>query len=124
MIGMNHNEGESVTIRGCRIISHFNLTTSNGYWLKNGVEKVVMENAQLNAGERRNEYILGNLTFEKSSYINQGYYQCAVFSTPYMKEPLLSKKIHIQFTGICSSYFLITLNPQNYLGFWAIQRTW
>ena len=41
-----------------------------------------------------------------------------------MKEPVLSKKIHIQFTGIFPSSFLITLNPQNYLGFWVIQRAW
>lgn len=73
-----------------------------------------MENAQLKAGERKNEYILGNLKFEKSSYINQGYYQCAVFSKDYMKKPLLSEKIHVQFTGIFSYYFFIRLNPLNY----------
>ena len=33
------NEGDKVHIAGCRIISYFNLTNSDIYWLKDGIQK-------------------------------------------------------------------------------------
>lgn len=88
------NEGDNVSIRGCQVISCFNLTNSEIYWLKDGVQKII-----LNVTSVSNGYLMENLQFTKSSYQNQGFYQCAVFSRGYMKSPILSERIHIQFAG-------------------------
>ena len=88
------NEGEEINITGCRIISSFNLTNSDIYWLKDGVQKIMLKVAGTSNG-----YLMENLQFARSSYRNQGFYQCAVFSIGYMKSPIMSEKIHIQFAG-------------------------
>ena len=99
LIGRIQNEGETIVIRGCQIVSYFNLTNSDVYWLKNGLEKVALENVTITGRNRRSEYLLSDLQFERSNYVNQGFYQCAVFSRSFMKTPILSEKIHIQFEG-------------------------
>ena len=88
------NEGDDVSITGCRIISYFNLTNSDIYWLKDGIQKVMSEVASFNK-----QYSMENLQFAPSSYQNQGFYQCVVFSKGYMKRPIISEKIHVQFAG-------------------------
>ena len=88
------NEGDKVLITGCRIISYFNLTNSDIYWLKDGIQKIMSEIGSVNK-----QYSMENLQFIRSSYQNQGFYQCVVFSKGYMKSPIMSEKIHVQFAG-------------------------
>ena len=88
------NEGDDVSITGCRIISYFNLTNSDIYWLKDGIQKIMSKVANANK-----QYSMENLQFVRSSYQNQGFYQGVVFSRGYMKRPIISEKIHIQFAG-------------------------
>ena len=88
------NEGDDVSITGCRIISYFNLTNSDVYWLKDGIQKIMSKVASVNK-----QYSMENLQFLRSSYQNQGFHQCVVFSRGYMKRPIVSEKIHILFQG-------------------------
>ena len=88
------NEGEDVDITGCRIISSFSLTDSDIYWLKDGVQKIKLKVTSVGIG-----YSIENLQFVRSSYHNQGFYQCVVFSRGCMRNPIMSEKIHVQFAG-------------------------
>ena len=88
------NEGDDIIIRGCRTISYFNLTNSDIYWLKDGIQKIMSKVASVNR-----EYSMENLQFTWSSYQIQGFYQCVVFSRGYMKRLIMSEKIHVQFAG-------------------------
>ena len=90
---------DSVNLIGCSIATHFNLSDTEVYWLKNGYEKI-----QLNISDRipkgggvvklPNHSFIGN-----EKFIIQGYYQCVVFDPNYMKEEVRSEKLHLKFQG-------------------------
>ena len=54
------NEGDVVIITACRTISYFNLSSSDIYWLKDGIQKVMSEAATVNK-----KYSMENLQFTR-----------------------------------------------------------
>ena len=90
---------DPVNLIGCSIASHFNLTETEVYWLKNGYEKIHLSiSGKIPKGG--GVVKLTNNSFKvDEKYAVQGYYQCAVFNTRYMKEEAKSEKLHLQFQG-------------------------
>lgn len=84
-------------IGGCTVVTNFNLTNVNFYWLKNGVQRLGNKNISVEADSR--SFTLDSLEIENSTILDQGFYQCEVFLKGYMEKPLRSPKFHIQFQG-------------------------
>ena len=92
---------DEVFLIGCRIATHFNLSSTAVYWLKNGFEKTGFTRSG-NIPEGGGVFQLRSNGFEvdpTSKYTIQGYYQCAVFDPLYMKEEVRSKRLDVQFQG-------------------------
>ena len=92
---------DPVFLTECRIATHFNLSKTAVYWLKNGFEKTDFTSSG-HIPEGGGVFPLRAKRFQaepSSMHIIQGYYQCAVFDPRYMKEEVRSEKLHLQFQG-------------------------
>ena len=90
-----------MSLIGCRIATHFNLSSTAVYWLKNGFEKTGFTIGG-NIPEGGGVFQLRGKGFEvepQRKYTIQGYYQCAVYDTRYMKEEVRSERLDVQFQG-------------------------
>ena len=92
---------DPVFLIGCRIATHFNLSTATVYWLKTGLDKTDFSSSG-DIPEGGDVFQLRSKGFEVEStsmYTIQGYYQCAVFDPRYMKEEVTSERLDVQFQG-------------------------
>ena len=92
---------DEVFLSGCRIATHFNLSSTTVYWLENGLEKTGFTSSG-NIPEGGSVFQLTGKDFEvepQMKFTIQGYYQCAVFDTRYMKEEVRSERLDVQFHG-------------------------
>ena len=90
-----------MSLIGCTIATHFNLSSTAVYWLKNGFEKTDFTISE-NIPEGGGVFQLRDKGFQVESqrkYAIQGYYQCAVYDTRYMKEEVRSERLDVQFQG-------------------------
>ena len=84
---------------GCSIASHFNLSETEVYWLKNGHEKIYLNiSGAVPKGEGVVKLINNSFKVDEK-YLIQGYYHCVVFNARYMRKEARSKKLHLQFQG-------------------------
>ena len=90
---------DPVNLIGCSIASHFNLSETEVYWLKNGYEKIHLNITGVIPKGGGVIKVTNNSFKVDEKYAIQGYYQCAVFNTRYMKEEVRSEKLHLQFHG-------------------------
>ena len=90
-----NSTGESFVITGCSFASHINLTQTDVFWIKNGITRI-----RTNVTQSNGIYQLSNLIYEASTYQEQGYYQCAVFTEECMSKEVRSQKIEVQFQGL------------------------
>ena len=84
----------------CNFASHFNISESDVYWLKNGYEKVQIGLSGRNPIVAMGGSVLRTLdiAFEVPTYFDQGSYQCVVYNR-YTKREVKSRKLHLQYEG-------------------------
>ena len=108
-----------VKLIGCNIATHFNLSGAEVYWLKNGYEKIHLNISDV-IPEGGGVVKLTDDSFKSDEkYRIQGYYQCVVFNSSYMKEQARSEKLHLQFQGNVFIYsFMLVPSFYSFMVLW------
>ena len=72
------------------------------YWIKNGFDKLNYSKIQKHSdGGHLLQLASVELSYSANdSYSYQGYYQCVVFAATFMKQEVISPKLHVQVQGI------------------------